>query len=111
MNDQAGFDPRLCYGDVTLSFVYQPDEDIQQPEPLDSLSEELSGNTEGAERDRSQADVVIYELKRPHDWTLKRFGQLESCNVCQSKVFISSMSIVLNFGTFKKRTENLWGKM
>lgn len=88
LKDQPGFDPRLCYGDITLSFVYQPDEEIQPGSPETGLSEETGPEgLESTERDRSQVDVVIYELKRPHDWTLKRFDQLQNCDICQSKVY------------------------
>lgn len=86
LKDQPGFDPRLCYGDIVLSFVYQPDEEITESHETQPI-EEAEG-TEPTERDRSQVDVVIYELKRPHDWTLKRFGQLQNCDICQSKVSV-----------------------
>ena len=86
LKDQAGFDPRLCYGDIVLSFVFQPDEDIEKSQEISPSEETLHEEPEPSERHRSQVDVVIYELKRPHDWTLRRFGQLQNCDICQSKV-------------------------
>lgn len=85
LKDQPGFDPRLCYGDIVLSFIYHPDE-VQETERTPLPEETLPERPEPSERERSQVDVVIYELKRPHDWTLKRFGQLENCDICHSKV-------------------------
>ena len=58
----------------------------QQEEEEAQRSAEQQQAESPAERDRSQVDAVIYELKRPHDWTLKQFGQLRNCDVCQSKV-------------------------
>ena len=72
LKDQAGFDPRLCYGDIVLSFVFQPDEDIEKSQEISPSEETLHEEPEPSERHRSQVDVVIYELKRPHDWTLRQ---------------------------------------
>ncbi|XP_045024455.1 PDZ domain-containing protein 8-like isoform X1 [Daphnia magna] len=87
LKDQPGFDPRLCYGDIVLSFIYHPDE-VQETERTPLPEETLPERPEPSERERSQVDVVIYELKRPHDWTLKRFGQLENCDICHSKIWL-----------------------
>ncbi|XP_046641767.1 PDZ domain-containing protein 8-like isoform X2 [Daphnia pulicaria] len=88
LKDQDGFDPRLCYGDIVLSFVYQPDEEIKESQETVPSEETSPERSESSERHRSQVDVVIYELKRPHDWTLRRFGQLQNCDICQSKIWL-----------------------
>jgi len=106
LKDQAGFDPRLCYGDIVLSFVYQPDEEIKESQEIVPSEETSPERSESSERHRSQVDVVIYELKRPHDWTLRRFGQLQNCDICQSKV--SSTSLSDNIVITNKRFHISW---
>lgn len=89
MNQQDGFDPRLCYGDIVLSFVFKPsEEEGKQNESgsIDESEEEQIAHLGEEPRIRRDVDVVMYELKRPHDWMKTHVDQQRSCFSCHLNV-------------------------
>lgn len=88
LSKQPGFDPRLCYGDIVLSFVYHPYDEPQEEVPAEGEEEkeELTEPSFEEGRVRRDVDVVIYELKRPHDWMRTHFDQERLCDSCRNNV-------------------------
>lgn len=103
LSKQLGFDPRLCYGDIVLSFVYRPDKMDESPCPspeLDSdelnvsLSAPTSINTSqvGIQPDqvRPSVNIVVSDSNdRPqHDFVITQLhlNSVRLCEFCRKKV-------------------------
>ena len=119
---QVGFDPRLCYGDILLSFVYRPDEKISSsplstPAPSQPAQPPVTSTTSsnGASTTTSaitpspstvhidsadpvsiskQAEAILsHQVQRPHDFVLTNFTNVRLCDSCNKKVLFGRVSI------------------
>jgi hypothetical protein len=96
-----GFDPRLCYGDVSLSFVYRPDKEDEPPSPdldsdiVDGIPYPLSPSPHPSsvhplspliEMARPAVDIVVNDSMPMHNFVLTQFINVRLCDFCRKKV-------------------------
>lgn len=127
-SQQLGFDPRLCYGDVVLSFVYRPDkrDELPSPEfdldvveglPLPRSSSPLPPPPIPAliEIARPAVDIIINDAMPMHDFVLTQFINVRLCDFCRKKVWHSLSSHFSLSSNKKFRLLTLhrfgWGKL
>lgn len=105
LSKQLGFDPRLCYGDIVLSFVYRPDKIDESPCPSpeldsDELNVSLSAPTSinssqaGTQPDqvRPSVNIVVSDSSdRPqHDFVITQLhlNSVRLCEFCRKKIWL-----------------------
>ncbi|XP_057376466.1 PDZ domain-containing protein 8-like isoform X1 [Daphnia carinata] len=100
---QLGFDPRLCYGDISLSFVYRPDKDEDLPSPdldsdiVDGIPYPLSPLTHLTahhllsplvEMARPAVDIMVNDSMPMHHFVLTQFINVRLCDFCRKKIWL-----------------------
>ena len=92
---QPGFDSRLCYGDIVLSFVYRPDKKSDPSSPPTPEADEsdspdatpsLPPTLPPVELAQSAIEMVVNESKRQHDFIITHFVNSQLCDFCRKKV-------------------------
>lgn len=89
-----GFDPKFCYGDITLSLVYQPHDRVEG-----SGTEKLKSNvTLGSDDETSQTDGTASEEdnenssdkqnQRSHTFKKTYFHSSTYCDFCKKKIWL-----------------------
>ncbi|XP_046441578.1 PDZ domain-containing protein 8-like isoform X1 [Daphnia pulex] len=102
-SQQLGFDPRLCYGDVSLSFVYRPDKEDEPPSPdldsdiVDGIPYPLSPSPHPSsvhplspliEMARPAVDIVVNDSMPMHNFVLTQFINVRLCDFCRKKIWL-----------------------
>lgn len=95
LQQQPGFDSRLCYGDIVLSFVHRPDKKNDPSSPPTPEADE-SDSPDAApslpptlplvELAQPAIEMIVNETKRQHDFIITQFVHSRLCDFCRKKV-------------------------
>ena len=108
LTQQPGFEPRLCYGDLILSFVYRPEEgssmatygDLQPPPDLSYAAVEspsprptpspspLPPSPVDDAPTNAPFGLAVNGSKRPHEFLLTHFVHVRLCDFCRKKIWL-----------------------
>ncbi|CAG7832375.1 unnamed protein product [Allacma fusca] len=91
LKDHSGFEPHMCYGKISMSFMYKSGEDTSKKnDSLDSLSSSsvISPVETAVEASPESAKVSPSEEPQSHQFVRTHFRSATVCDYCNKKIWL-----------------------
>ncbi|CAL4067440.1 unnamed protein product [Meganyctiphanes norvegica] len=94
LQSHKGFDPSLCYGDITLSLVYQPQDRVEGTgadrftSNIIVASEDEASLTDGTASEEDNDNSSDQQNQQSHTFKRTHFHSATYCDFCKKKIWL-----------------------